>query len=139
MPNAAEYHSPNGKHRPQPESHGDLANRGDLTIEQQDYQQAKADDKKTDLEWRPISNQKMQVLLHPDKSRADFHRATQDELPNEQEGHQPSPFLASEPFAQINIRPARTGHRGAELAPDHSIRDGDQQGDDPAQHALRPA
>ena len=61
------------------------------------------------------------VVGEPDVAGGDLERAAQDELPDEQERHQPARSVGPEPFAQVLVRPARPRHRRAELAPDQPV------------------
>jgi hypothetical protein len=77
------------------------------------------------------------VASEADVARRDLQGPAQDELPDEEEGHEPSPGARAVALAQVEVASPRTGQGRPQLAPDHPVRDHDEQADQPAQHGLR--
>jgi hypothetical protein len=75
-------------------------------------------------------------LGEADEAGGDFKRTAEDELPDEQEGHQPSEPRAAKGFAQIDEGAARSGHGGGEFGPDETVADRQERAEQPAEHAL---
>jgi hypothetical protein len=72
-------------------------------------------------------------LAKSDITGSDFHRSAENELPDEEKCHQPTPFAGSKSFPQENIGAARSGKRGAKLAPDEPVGHADDESDKPAE------
>ena len=73
-----------------------------------------------------------------DEARADFQRAADEELPDEQERHQPAPAAPAVGFEQVEVRSAGAGEHRAEFAPDQAVHEDQAAGDDPAEQGERP-
>ena len=80
-----------------------------------------------------------QIRGKSDEARGDFQGAGEQELPDEEEGHQPAPSLAAKSIAQEMIAAAGSGHGRAKFTPHQSIGQRQNQRHQPAQHRLRPA
>ena len=77
------------------------------------------------------------VAREPDVARSDFERPAEDELPDEEKRDQPAEALASVGLAKVDVAAAGTRHRGAELAPDQAVGNGDEHRHEPSEHGLR--
>ena len=68
-----------------------------------------------------------EVPREADVAGGNLQRPAQDELPDEEERNQATPALPAEALAQVAVRPARPGHRRAQLAPDQAVGDHDDR------------
>jgi hypothetical protein len=62
----------------------------------------------------------------------------EQELPDEQERHEPAPAFPAECFEQVEVRAARAGQGRAQLAPDEAVRQDQGAGCEPGEHGVRP-
>jgi hypothetical protein len=81
-------------------------------------------------------DQVAEVLDEPDHSGRHDQRDEQHDAPDKQERHE-SPGSVLESFAQVDVRPAGSRHRGAQFGPDQSVCHGEDRADQPAKHGLR--
>src|SRR4051812_3275305 len=77
-------------------------------------------------------------LRDSDESGANFQRPAQQELPDKQEGHEPTPFGAAIALEQVEIASPRAGQGCTKLAPDQAIAEHDPARDQPAQNHVGP-
>ena len=136
---AARDHRRRRQHRAEPEADGERADRLDAPIQQDDVQHADAGGDEKDVARSEVGPDIPRVAGEPDVAGRDFERAAQDELPDEEERHQPAEALAAVGLAEIPVAAARAGHRGAELAPDQAVGDRDEHRHEPPEQGLRPA
>src|SRR6266540_1393346 len=95
--------------RSDPKTDGDLADMLNLTVEQRDIDQA--DDNSHGVDFDSSDRRRglrrlpdvIHVLRESDVTRCDLQRPADDELPDEEEGHQSPEALAPETFAQVNV------------------------------------
>ena len=139
MERATGDHRRRRQHRAEPEADGERADRLDAPIQQDDVQHADAGRNEEDVARREVRPDIPRVAGEPDVARGDFEGAAEDELPDEQERHQPAEALAAVGLAEIHVAAAGTGHRGAELAPDQAVGDRDEHRHEPPEQGLRPA
>ena len=133
------HHRQRRQQRAHPEADGDRRDGRDAPVEQRDVEDADTGRDEEQGPPRQALPDVTEVLREADVPRRDFERAAQDELPDEEERHEPAVRLAAEGLAQVDERSARARHGGAELAPDHAVADDDHQRDNPAEHRLRTA
>jgi hypothetical protein len=76
-------------------------------------------------------------LHHPDAARGDLQRARKQELPDEQEGEHPAPFLGPEAFPEKGVGAAGGGQRGAQLRHYQAVGQRDHGPHDPSDQRLR--
>src|SRR5229473_5138793 len=125
--------------RADPEAHGDFGDGIGFSIQEPDRGEAHAGGEQVAAKRRQVRQKVAAVLDETDEARGDFERAAENELPDEQKRHQTPKGFPPKRFAQIKIAAAGAGHRRAQFAPDHAVRDGNQHRDQPANHRLRPA
>src|SRR5262249_49367841 len=102
-------HSAGCEQRADPEADRDFAYARDLTVEQRDVDQA--DDDGHGVDFDPSERRRelrrlpdvIKVLREPDVTRSDLQRPADDELPDEEESHQPPEGFAPEAFAQVDV------------------------------------
>src|SRR5215475_8149419 len=100
---AGQDHGAGRKQRADPETDGDLADARDPAVKQRDIDQA--DDDRHGVDFYPAGRREprrlpdvIQILSETDVTRSDLHRPADDELPDEEEGHQSPEGLAPEAF-----------------------------------------
>ena len=77
-------------------------------------------------------------LRHGDQPRGNLERPADEELPDEQERHQPAPAIGAVAFEQIEVGPAGAGHGGRQLAPDQAVQEDQDARRQPAQQGIGP-
>ena len=71
-----------------------------------------------------------------DVARGYFQRPAQNELPDKQKCHEPAECFAAVTLSQVQIGTSRARHGRAKFAPNHPVRNRDQNRDNPTQHCL---
>ncbi len=125
-----------GHDRPHPERDRDPAQERDPPREDEDGQDAHAGGDEalpSPDETRPEVGR---ILTEADQAGGDLERTAEDEGPDEQERHQPTPPIPAVGLAQETIAPSRAGPRGPELAPHLPVAHHDEGADQPAQEGL---
>src|SRR5262245_18826157 len=92
-----------------PEADGDLADVRNLAVQQRNIDQSDDDYGRANIDRHFSEGERkpgrlpdvIEILREADISRGDLERSADDELPDEQEGHQSSESLAPETFAQV--------------------------------------
>src|SRR5215510_4075791 len=93
MRRACQDYGAGREQRSDPETDGDLADMRNLTVKQRDVENADGND---DENGRRIFPDVPEILRKADITRSDLQRPADDELPDEEESHQPPEALAPE-------------------------------------------
>src|SRR5436189_4711480 len=104
MADAAENDGSGGKQDSAPERDGDLSDGTDFPVEKRDCHHAQSDcdelQSAVELHIGGVRPKIAKVLLETNEPGPDLERAAENELPDEQKGHEASPFFAAVAVAQ---------------------------------------
>ena len=133
---AGEDHRCGGEEASDPERDCQRTERSDRPVQQRKVQHTHRRRDHRVLHRREGRPEIPEVLRKADVARRDLEGTAQDELPDEEKRREAAPLLAAVPLAKVDVASARSRHRRSELAPDHAIRNHDEQRNDPSEHRL---
>src|SRR5262249_59243137 len=86
-----------------PQTNGQLADKGNAAVKQSDIQNAQRHDHTKRLGMSNIFPDVAEILREADVTRSNLQRPAQGELPNKEETHETTKGFAPKPFPQVNI------------------------------------